>query len=207
MAKIDVYNLDRKKVSELSLDDTVFGAEVKDHLLYSVVRYQLAKRRQGTHKTKVRSEVSGGGKKPWKQKGTGRARHGSTRSPQWRGGGVVFGPTPRSYAFKLNKKVRAAALRSAISRRFAENALIVLDTLALRENKTREVAAFLERFELADAIVVAPSTDDAFRLSARNIQAVTVVPPEGLNVYDILRRRAIVMTPETVAAISARLGG
>ena len=207
MAKIDVYNLDRKKVSELTLPDAVFGVEVKDHLLYSVVRYQLAKRRQGTHKTKVRSEVSGGGKKPWKQKGTGRARQGSTRSPQWRGGGVVFGPTPRSYAFKLNKKVRAAALRSAISRRFSENALIVLDALTLPENKTRQVAAFLERFDLADAIIVAPATDDAIRMSARNIQSVTVVPPEGLNVYDILRRRTIVMTPETVEAITARLGG
>lgn len=207
MSTIDVYNFSREKVAEIDLDDAIFSADVKEHLLYAVVRFQLAKRRQGTHAVKGRSQVSGGGKKPYKQKGTGRARQGSTRSPQWRGGGIVFGPTPRSYEFKLNKKVRSAALRSALSRRNQENALVVVDAMSLPEARTRHVADFLRRFEMADALFVVPAADELVRRSARNIPGVTVVPPEGLNVYDILRRQNLVMTAEAVRAVAERLGG
>ncbi len=207
MSTIDVYNFDRKKVAEFELDDAVFGADVKDHLLYTVVRYQLAKRRQGTHAVKGRAQVSGGGKKPYKQKGTGRARAGTTRAAQWRGGGAVFGPTPRSYSFKLNKKVRAAALRSALSRRVQENALIVLDGFNLPEAKTRHVADFLSRFELSDALFVVPAENEAVRRSTKNLPGVTVVPPDGINVYDILHRQNLVMTQDAVKAIAERLGG
>lgn len=205
MSTIDVYNIQREKVSEISLDDSVFGGEVKEHLLYAVVRYQMAARRQGTHKTKNRSEVSGGGKKPWKQKGTGRARQGSTRSPQWRGGGTIFGPVPRDHSFKLNKKVRQAALRSALSRRVQEGAVVVLDKFEVAEPKTRVVADFLERFELSDALFVLPAQDEKFALSARNIPTVTVLPTEGLNVYDVLRRKNLVLTQGALEAVTQRL--
>jgi len=206
MSTIDVYNFAHDKVSELELDDAVFGADVKEHLLYSVVRYQLAKRRQGTHKVKGRTEVSGGGRKPFKQKGTGRARAGTIRAPHWRGGGSVFGPRPRSYAFKLNKKVRASAMRSALSRRAAEDAIVVMDAVDVPGAKTKEVVAMLERFAISDVLIVASPDDVSIRRSAKNLQNVTVVPPEGLNVYDILRRRHLMMTSSAVAAVSARLG-
>jgi len=205
MSTIDVYNIQREKVSEFSLDDTVFGGEVKEHLLYAVVRYQMAARRQGTHKSKTRSEISGGGKKPWKQKGTGRARAGSSRSPIWRGGGTVFGPVPRDHSFKLNKKVRQAALRSALSRRAQEGAMVVLDKFEMAEAKTRVVADFLKRFELSDALFVVPSQDDNFALSARNIPTVTVLPTDGLNVYDVLRRKNLVLTQGALEAVIQRL--
>ncbi|MBW1878056.1 MAG: 50S ribosomal protein L4 [Deltaproteobacteria bacterium] len=205
MPTIDVYNINREKVSEVTLDEQVFGADVKEHLLYAVVRYQLAKRRQGTHKVKGRSEVSGGGRKPWRQKGTGRARVGSSRSPLWRGGGVVFGPVPRDHGFKLNKKVRKAALRSALSRRAQEGALVVLDNLEVDEIKTKAVADLLDRFGLSDALFVLASRDERFTRSARNLPRVTVLPSEGLNVYDVLHRRNLVLTQGALEAVTQRL--
>ena len=207
MPTVDVYNMNREKVGEIGLDDAVFGAEVREHLFYALVRYQLAKRRQGTHSTKHRAEVSGGGKKPWKQKGTGRARQGSTRSPQWRGGGTVFGPKSRSHDFKLNKKVRAAALRGALSRRVQENALMILDALDLPAIKTRQVTDLMARFELPEVLVVLVGRDEKFEKSARNLQNITVLPVEGLNVYDVLNHRNLIMTREAVDAVTARLGG
>jgi large subunit ribosomal protein L4 len=206
MSNVDVHDMNREKVGEIDLPDAVFNTEVKDHLLFAVVRYQRAKARQGTHSVRNRSAVRGGGKKPYRQKGTGRARQGTTRAPQWRGGGVVFGPTPRSYAFKLNKKVRRAALRCALSRRMQENALVVVDALDLEAPKTREFKSFLTRFELTDALVVGSVGENA-RLSARNLQEVTVLPAEGLNVMDVLRRRNLVLTKDAVEALAARLGG
>jgi large subunit ribosomal protein L4 len=207
MAKIEVYNLDHKSVSKLDLSDAVFGAEVKEHLLHAVVRYQLAKRRQGTHKVKGRAEVSGGGRKPFKQKGTGRARAGTTRAVQWRGGGVVFGPIPRSYAFKMNKKTRRNALCGALSKRVEENKLVVVDDFSLPEVKTKQVVDFMSKFELNDMLVVLSAADDTLNRSARNIPGVTVLPSEGLNVYDILNHRNLVMTASAVASVTERLGG
>jgi large subunit ribosomal protein L4 len=202
--KIDIFNLSHETVGSVDLDDAVFGCEVREHLLYAAVRYQRAKARAGTHKAKERAEVRGGGRKPWRQKGTGRARQGHTRSPQWRGGGVVFGPRVRSHAFKLNKKVRALALKSAISRRVQENALFVLDAFELSEPKTRQVAEFMNRFELGDMLLVAPR-NETLEKSARNLPTVTLLPPEGLNVYDVLRRRSLVLTRAAVDAVTSRL--
>jgi large subunit ribosomal protein L4 len=206
MPNVDVYNLNREKVGQVVLDDTVFAGEVKEHLLYAAVRYQLAKRRAGTHKVKGRAEVSGGGRKPFRQKGTGRARAGTTRAPHMRGGGVVHGPIPRSHAFKLNKSVRRAALLSALARRIAEEKVVVLDSLEFAEIKTRQIVDFLKRFELGDALIVLGGRDETVERSSRNLSAVTVVPPEGLNVYDILRRNNLVLTQSAVDAITARLG-
>jgi large subunit ribosomal protein L4 len=206
MPTIEVFNTNREKVSDLELSDAVFGAEVKEQLIFATVRYQLAKRRQGTHKVKSRSEVSGGGAKPFKQKGTGRARQGTTRAPQWRGGGRVHGPTPRSYAFKLNKKVRAAALRSALSRRCGENALTVVDGITFPEIKTKLVKELMKRFELADTLVVDAKPSAELVKSARNLSEVTVLPVEGVNVLDIIRRKNLVLTQSAVDALTARLG-
>lgn len=202
--KIDIYNISHEAVGSVDLDETIFGAEVKDHLLYAAVRYQRAKARSGTHKAKERAEVRGGGRKPWRQKGTGRARQGSTRSPQWRGGGVVFGPVVRSHAFKLNKKVRALALKSALSRRVQDNALFILDAFDLSEPKTRQVVDFMNRFELSEMLLVAPR-NEVLEKSARNLTTVTLLPPEGLNVYDVLRRRNLVLTQAAVDAVTTRL--
>ncbi len=204
MATIDIFDTERSKVGEFELNDSVFGAEVRDHLLYAAVRYQRAKKRAGTHKAKERAEVRGGGRKPWRQKGTGRARQGSTRSPQWRGGGVVFGPRVRSHAFKLNRKVRRLALVSALSRRCAESQLVLLDKFELEQIKTRQVVDFQKRFEL-DTVLLVASRDENLYKSARNIAGVTVMPPEGVNVYDILRHKSLVMTKEAVEALTARL--
>jgi large subunit ribosomal protein L4 len=205
MTTIDVHNQDNEKVSTFDLDDSVFGAEVKGHLLHTIVRYQLAKRRQGTHSVKNRAEVRGGGKKPFRQKGTGRARAGTIRSPIWRGGGTVFGPTPRSYAFKLNKKVRRAALASALSKRVEDNSLIVLDKIEFSEIKTKQVIGFMKTFGLEDMLLVC-SSDEKVQKSARNLPGVTVLPPEGVNVYDVLLRSNLVMTEDAVKAITERMG-
>lgn len=205
MPTVNVYSSNGDEVGKLELSDVVFGAEVKEHLLHQVVRYQLAARRAGTAKAKERAEVSGGGKKPFKQKGTGRARAGTTRSNVWRGGGVVHGPRPRSYAFKVNKKERVAALRSALSRRTEEGALVVLDGLAFDAPKTRDMADFVKRFELKGALVVLPEKDRNVVLSARNLPGVSVLPAEGLNVYDILRHPSLVMTSDAVKAVTERL--
>jgi large subunit ribosomal protein L4 len=205
MPTVDVYNLGREKTAEIELSDVVFGCDVKEHLLHAVVRYQLAKRRQGTHKVKGRAEVSGGGKKPYKQKGTGRARAGTTRAPQWRGGGVVHGPVPRNYAFKLNKKERAAALRGALSKRVQDGSVVVLEAFELPEIKTRQVVDFMSRFEMSDALVVLSAGDEVVSKSARNLKSITVLPVEGVNVYDVLRRRNLVLTRDAVTALTQRL--
>jgi len=206
MPKIAIYNPDKKKVGEIELADAVFGAEVREHLLYAAVRYQRAKARAGTHKSKQRSDVRGGGRKPWRQKGTGRARQGSSRSPHWRGGGTVFGPVVRSHAMKLNKQVRAAALRSALSRRVEEKAILVLDDFVLPEIKTRQVTEFMSRFELGDMLLVT-TPDTNLEKSTRNLGAVTVLRPEGVNVYDVLLHKNLVLTKSAVEALTTRLGG
>jgi large subunit ribosomal protein L4 len=201
MPKVDIYNPGREKVGEIELADAVFGAEVREHLLYAAVRYQRAKARAGTHKSKQRADVRGGGRKPWRQKGTGRARQGSTRSPQWRGGGTVFGPVVRSHAMKLNKQVRQAALRSALSRRVEEHAVVILDDFALPEMKTRQVTDFMKRFDLTDMLLVATADENLAR-STRNLGSVTVVPPEGVN--DVLLRKTLVLTRSAVEAVTTR---
>jgi large subunit ribosomal protein L4 len=209
MPKIDIYNPDKKKVGEIELADAVFGTEVREHLLYAAVRYQRAKARAGTHKSKQRSDVRGGGRKPWRQKGTGRARQGSIRSPQWRGGGTVFGPVVRSHAMKLNKQVRSAALCSALSRRVAEKAVLVLDDLVLPEIKTRQITEFMKRFELGDMLLVTTSggpADTNLERSARNLGSVTLIRPEGVNVYDVLLHKNLVLTRSAVEHLTARLG-
>jgi large subunit ribosomal protein L4 len=206
MPTVDVYNVNREKVGSLDLADAVFGADVKEHLLYAAVRYQRAAARQGTHKAKERAEVRGGGKKPFRQKGTGRARQGSTRSPQWRGGGVVFGPRVRGHAFKLNKKVRKAALCSALSRRCGEDRVVVLDELAFDAPKTKQVTELMKRFDVKDMLLVALPNENVAR-SARNLASVTVLPPEGVNVYDVLLRGHLVVTKDAASALAERLGG
>ncbi len=207
MPTVDVYNQNREKVEEISLSEEVFAAPVRQDLMHAVVRYQLAKKRQGTHKVKGRAEVRGGGKKPFRQKGTGRARAGTIRAPHWRGGGVVHGPTPRSYAFKINKKVRRAALRAALSHRIAEGSIVVLDDLQLSEIKTKHVVNLLKTFELEDALLVMPEKDDKVFLSARNLPNVTFLPVQGVNVRDVLHRGTIVMTKAAAEALTQRLGG
>lgn len=207
MTKVPVYNQAKKQVGELELDPAVFGVEVKPHLLHLAVRKQLAARRQGTHKAKERSEVSGGGRKPYKQKGTGRARQGSIRAPHYKGGGVVFGPRVRSHDFKVNKKELSAALRVALTRRAESGELVVLDDLAFDTPKTKNLVAFLETFGLSDALVVLAGPSNNVALSARNLQEVTLLPPAGVNVYDVLKRSRLVMSRAAVEAVTARLGG
>ena len=205
MAKVDVYNLAKKKVGSTDLDDAVFATEVKEHLFHFVVRAQLAARRQGTHATKQRAMISGGGRKPWKQKGTGRARQGSTRAPHWRGGGISFGPQPRSHAFSVPKKVRRAALKGALSRRTGESALVVVDQFSLAEAKTKHFRTFMKAFGFESLLVVLPGADQVVELAARNIQGVTVLPVAGLNVYDVLRHKNVAVAKEAIAPIVARL--
>jgi large subunit ribosomal protein L4 len=205
MAKVDVYNLAKEKVGSADLDDAVFGAEVKEHLFHFVVRAQLAARRQGTHATKQRAMISGGGRKPWRQKGTGRARQGSTRAPHWRGGGISFGPQPRSHAFSVNKKVRRAALRCALSRRAGESALYVVDAFALPEARTRHFRNFMKAFSFESLLVVLPDASQVVELAARNIPGVTVLPVAGLNVYDVLRHKNVAVAKDALAPIVARL--
>ena len=204
MAVTEIYNQEKNKVSEIDLDDTIFGAKVDKHLFHEVVRMQLAKRRGGNACTKARSEVSGGGRKPWKQKGTGRARSGSIRSPLWVGGGVVFGPKPRDYSYTLPKKVRRAALRSALSLKSKEGKLLIVDNLNLEEIKTKSFVNLLKRLEVGDTLIV---DHDNFNLerSAKNIPGVKVLRPEGLNVYDILRYEYLLVTKQGVEEIQERL--
>jgi large subunit ribosomal protein L4 len=206
MPTVDVYNIEREKVGQVDLPDAVFGVEVREHLLYAAVRYQRAKARAGTHKVKSRSEVRGGGKKPWRQKGTGRARQGTIRAPQWRGGGVVYGPRVRDHSFKLNKKVRKHALRSALTRRVAEGAAVVLDDFSLSSGKTRDFLAVMARFETAGALILVEARTDALDRASRNVQSSTVLPVDGLNVYDILRHPALILTKSAVEGLVARLG-
>ena len=201
MATVSVFNMDGKEVEKIDLSDAVFGVEVNEHLVHMAVVQQLANNRQGTQKAKTRSEVSGGGRKPWRQKGTGHARQGSTRSPQWTGGGVVFAPTPRDYSFKLNKKEKRAALKSALSSRVNENKLIVVDELKLDEIKTKEFAKVMKNLEVEKALVVINGNDENIVKSAANIPTVKTASTETINVFDILKYNTVVLTKDAVKKI------
>lgn len=205
MAKIAVFDINKKKVSERELADSVFNADVRGYLIHDMVRYQLAARRQGTADTKGRSEVSGGGRKPYKQKGTGNARQGSIRAPHYVGGGTVFGPTPRSYAFKLNRKVKKAALCSALSARFKGEKMTVLNALALEAISTKGMVEVLKRFELDSVLLVIDGRDPKVELSARNLPNVKVLLAEGVNVYDVMKYRNLVMTEGAVSQLEGAL--
>jgi large subunit ribosomal protein L4 len=202
MPKVAVYNVDGKQVGELDLAEGVFGLEPNVHVLHSAVLLQQASLRSGTHDTKGRSEVRGGGRKPWKQKGTGRARQGSIRSPQWKGGGVVFGPTPRSYAFKLPRKVRRLAIKSALSSKVVDNQIIVLDQLSLSQPKTKDISKLLNNLKVTrKALVVTADFDNNVALSARNIPGVKFVSAEGINVLDVIKHDQLIITKDAVAKV------
>ena len=201
MAKVSVYNMEGKEVGTIELNDAVFGVEVNEHLVHMAVVQQLANKRQGTQKAKTRSEVSGGGRKPWKQKGTGHARQGSTRSPQWTGGGVVFAPTPRDYSFKLNKKEKQAALKSALTSRVQENKVIVVDELKFDEIKTKNFKAVMDNLKLDRALVVLADNDKNVVMSAKNIENVQTTLTNTINVYDIMKAKTVVLTKDSVAKI------
>ena len=201
MASVKVYNIEGKEVGTMELNDAVFGVEVNEHLMHLAVVSQLANKRQGTQSAKTRAEVSGGGRKPWRQKGTGHARQGSTRAPQWTGGGVVFAPKPRDYSVKMNKKEKAAAIKSALSSKVAEEKFIVVEGLAFDEIKTKKMAAVLDNLKVNKALVVLDKKDDNVILSARNIPEVRTVLSGSVNVYDVLKYNNVVITKEAVAQI------
>ena len=201
MAKVSVFNMEGKEVGNLDLNDAVFGVEVNEHLVHMAVVQQLANNRQGTQKAKTRSEVRGGGRKPWRQKGTGHARQGSTRSPQWTGGGVVFAPVPREYSFKLNKKEKRAALKSALSSRVQDGKLIVVDELKLDEIKTKQFAKIMSNLKVEKALVVLSEKDENVVMSARNLPAVKTALTNTINVYDILKYNTVVLTKDAVKSI------
>ncbi|MCK9172091.1 50S ribosomal protein L4 [Desulfuromonas thiophila] len=205
MAKITVYDMQKNQVGEREIADSIFDTQVRGYLIHDMVRYQLAARRQGTAASKNRSAVSGGGKKPYKQKGTGNARQGCIRAPHFVGGGAAFGPSPRSYAFKLNRKVKKAALCSALSCRFQENALTVLSELKMDKISTKEFAQLVNRFELQDALFVVDAPNLEVELSARNLRNVKVLRPEGVNVYDVMKYHALVMTEGAVEQLEGAL--
>lgn len=205
MAKIAVYDIDKKQVSEREISENVFNVDVKEYLIHDMVRYQLAKRRQGTADTKGRSEVRGGGKKPYRQKGTGNARQGTVRAPHFVGGGTVFGPQPRDYAFKLNRKVKKSALRSALSVRFKEEKLTVLNALELETISTKNFSELLSRFEISDALVVVEGVNPNVELSARNLKDVKVLRAEGVNVYDIMNYSNLIITEAAVSHLEGAL--
>ena len=201
MATVKVYNMEGKEVGTLELNDAVFGVEVNEHLMHLAVVGQLANKRQGTQSAKTRSEVSGGGRKPWKQKGTGHARQGSTRAPQWTHGGVVFAPKPRDYSVKMNKKEKALAIKSALTSRVAEEKIYVVDSLSFDEIKTKKMAAVLDSLKVEKALVVLDKKDENVILSARNLPEVRTVMSNGINVYDILKYGSLVITKDAVAQI------
>ena len=201
MANVSVYNTDGQEVGKIDLNDAVFGVEVNEHLVHMAVVAQLAKKRQGTQKAKTRSEVSGGGRKPWRQKGTGHARQGSTRAPQWKGGGVVFAPTPRDYTITLNRKEKRLALKSALTSRVQENKFIVVDDFGMDEIKTKKMASTLKNLKVEKALVVASEGESNTILSARNIAGVKTASPKTINVYDILKYNTVVASKAAVATI------
>ena len=200
MANVSVYNIEGNQVGEIELSDAVFGVEINEHLLHMAVVNHLAAKRQGTQSAKTRSEVSGGGKKPYRQKGTGHARQGSTRAPQWTGGGVVFAPKPRDYSFKLNKKERRAALKSALTSKVVDNKIVVLDAFKMDEVKTKTFKAVMDALKVSKALVVVE--DNNVVLSARNIPTVKTASTSTINVYDILKYDTLVLTQDAVAAIT-----
>ena len=201
MANVSVYNMEGKEVGTMELNDAVFGVEINDHLGHLAVVRQLANNRQGTQKAKTRSEVSGGGRKPWRQKGTGHARQGSTRSPQWTGGGVVFAPVPRDYSIKMNKKERRLALKSALTSRVQENKLIVLEDLTLDEAKTKAMQTVLNNLNVSKALVVLNEENKNVVLSTRNIPDVVTAYTNTINVFDILKYNTLILTKSAVASI------
>ena len=201
MANVSVYNMEGKEVDKIELSDAVFGVEVNEHLVHMAVVAQLANKRQGTQKAKTRSEVSGGGRKPWRQKGTGHARQGSTRAPQWTGGGVVFAPTPRDYTIRLNKKEKRLALKSVLTNCVNENKFIVLDELKFDEIKTKKMQAVLDALNVSKALIVLNENDANVVKSARNIANVQTALTNTINVYDILKCNTVVVTKAAVATI------
>ncbi|MDW7644228.1 MAG: 50S ribosomal protein L4 [Desulfuromonadales bacterium] len=205
MAKIAVYDINKNQVAEKEISDAVFNAEVRSYLIHDMVRYQLAARRQGTSASKTRSEVAGGGKKPYKQKGTGNARQGCIRAPHYVGGGAAFGPNPRDYNFKLNRKVKKAALKSALSVRFQDSKLTVLNTIDLGKISTKSFAEFLGRFDLQKVLVVIEGENPQVELSARNLPFVKVLKAEGVNVYDVMKYPNLVMTEGAVSQLEGAL--
>jgi large subunit ribosomal protein L4 len=208
MALVDVINQKGEKVDTIELDDGIFSAEVRENVVQKVVVWQLAKRRRGTASTKTRGQVRGGGKKPWRQKGTGRARAGTNRSPVWVGGGTVFGPKPRSYEFSLPKKVRKAAMKSVLSSKLKENQLTVLDKIELEAPKTKLFIETMKALGLESekTLFIVPQKDELLHRSSRNLYTVLVLPTEGLNVYDVLRHDRLVLLQGAVPAIQERLG-
>jgi large subunit ribosomal protein L4 len=205
MAKVDIFDIHRQKISEMEVDDRLLNEPEKPHLVYDVVRMQLASRRSGTASTKERSFVSGGGRKPWRQKGTGRARAGSTRSPLWRGGGTVFGPHPRDYSFRPPRKVRQAALRSVLSSKFRENKLLVLDRLDLPEAKTKSFLAVLRTLGVSNALIVIDGPNEVLEKSALNIPGIQLARCEGLNVHDLLRYENVVFLRSSLERVERNL--
>ena len=201
MANVSVLNMERKAVGSMELNDAVFGVEINEHLVHQAVVLQLANNRQGTQKAKTRSEVSGGGRKPWRQKGTGHARQGSTRAPQWTGGGVVFAPVPRDYSFKMNKKEKRAALKSVLTSKVQENKFIVLDELKLAEVKTKEMKKVLDNLKVNNALVIIGDDSENVALSARNIAGVQTASVNTINVFDMLKYNTIIATKSSVASI------
>ena len=201
MANVSVYNIEGKEVGTIDLSDAVFGVEVNEHLVHMAVVNQLANKRQGTQKAKTRSEVSGGGRKPWRQKGTGHARQGSTRAPQWTGGGVVFAPVPRDYSFKMNKKEKRAALKSALTAKVEENKFIVVDEIKFDEIKTKNFANILKNLDVSKALVVLEDGNTNAEISARNIADVKTAKTNTINVYDILKYNTVIATKAAVANI------
>jgi len=204
MYSADIYNTSKEKVSRVDLDEKIFGCEVKPHLLYEAVKMQLANRRSGTASTKNRAQVSGGGKKPWKQKGTGRARVGSIRSPLWRSGGTVFGPFPRSYSYRMSKKMRKSALRAALSMKLKENKVLLIDSLDLPEIKTKTFVRLMSQLEVKDGLIIDDANANLER-SARNVSFIKILRPEGLNVYDILKYDTLVITQPCLEKITRTL--
>jgi len=206
MANVKLYDQGHQEIGSVELDSEVFEVEVQPELLHLVVRAQLAAKRAGTHSVKTRAYVSGGGKKPWRQKGTGRARAGSTRSPLWRGGAVVHGPEPRDYTFKVNRKVRQLALRMALSAKLGDDSLVLIEALSVPEIKTKLMTKVTSDFGLRKALIVLPGSDNNLELSARNIPGIKVVREDMLNVYDVLRHDHLVMVKDAALKVQERLG-
>jgi large subunit ribosomal protein L4 len=204
MTVLDVYNINKEKVSQIEVDESVFGAEVKEHLFYEIIRAQLANRRSGTACTKTRGEVSGGGRKPWKQKGTGRARSGSSRSPVWRGGGISFGPKPRDYSYQVPKKVKRVALCSALTKKLKEEKILILDKFELSEIKTKAFKSIMAKLANSRTLIIDDGNEN-LSLSARNVPNVKVLPPQGLNLYDILYYDGLLITLPSLEKIQRRL--
>ena len=201
MANVTVYNMEGNEVGTMELNDAVFGVEINEHLVHLAVVRQLANNRQGTQKAKTRSEVRGGGRKPWRQKGTGHARQGSIRAPQWTGGGIIFAPTPRDYEVKMNKKERRAALKSALTSKVQDNKFVVVDSLAIAEAKTKEMQKDLTNLKAEKALVITADNDQNVILSARNIADVETATPATINTYDVMKHNTVVVTKDAVASI------